>query len=190
LRYGGVPLELKFKTRHLKPKLLLVCDVSTSMRPVVEFLLRLIYELHDQVAAAHSFAFIDDLSDITPDFAQYPPDVAIEMVLTRLPPGHYNTDLGNSLNTLMNRYGSTVDPRTTVIFVGDARNNFNDPRLDLMEQIQRRVRRVIWLNPEHPALWGSGDSDMPAYLPFASAVHRVSNLAELTAAVDKLLTAH
>jgi uncharacterized protein with von Willebrand factor type A (vWA) domain len=188
LRYGGVPLELKFRTRHLKPKLLLVCDVSTSMRPVVEFLLRLIYELHDQVAAAHSFAFIDDLSDITPDFAQYPPDVAIEMVLTRLPPGHYNTDLGHSLDTLLNKHGSRVDPRTTVIFVGDARNNYNDPRLDLMEQIQRRARRVIWLNPEHPAEWGSGDSDMRAYLPYASAVHRVSNLAELTTAVDKLLT--
>ncbi len=187
LRYGGVPLELKFKTRHLKPKLLLICDISTSMRPVVDFLLRLIYELHDQVAAAHSFAFIDDLSDITPDFAEYPPEVAIDEVLTRLPPGHYNTDLGRSLNTLLTRYGGAVDPRTTVIFVGDARNNYNDPRLDLMEQIQRRARRVIWLNPEHPGQWGSGDSDMPAYLPYASAVHRVSNLAELTAAVDKLL---
>jgi uncharacterized protein with von Willebrand factor type A (vWA) domain len=188
LRYGGVPLELHFKTRHLKPKLLLVCDVSTSMRPVVDFLLRLIYELSDQVAAAHSFAFIDDLSDITPDFSQYPPDVAIDTVLTRLPPGHYNTDLGHSLHTLMTRYAGSVDPRTTVIFVGDARNNYNDPRLDLMEQIQRRARRVIWLNPELPGLWGSGDSDMPAYLPYASAVHRVSNLAELTAAVDKLLS--
>jgi uncharacterized protein with von Willebrand factor type A (vWA) domain len=188
LRYGGVPLELQFKTRHLKPKLLLICDISTSMRPVVDFLLRLIYELHDQVAAAHSFAFIDDLSDITPDFAEYPPDVAIEEVLTRLPPGHYNTDLGRSLDTLLTRYGSSVDPRTTVIFVGDARNNYNDPRLDLMEQIQRRARRIVWLNPEHPAMWGTGDSDMPAYLPYAYAVHRVSNLAELTAAVDKLLS--
>jgi uncharacterized protein with von Willebrand factor type A (vWA) domain len=188
LRYSGVPLELKFRTRHLKPKLLLICDVSTSMRPVVDFLLRLIYELHDQVAAAHSFAFIDDLSDITPDFAEYPPDVAIDLVLARLPPGHYNTDLGNSLNTLMTRHGSTVDPRTTVIFVGDARNNFNDPRLDLMERIQRRAKRVIWLNPEHPAQWGTGDSDMPVYLPYIYAVHRVSNLAELTAAVDRLLT--
>jgi uncharacterized protein with von Willebrand factor type A (vWA) domain len=188
LRYGGVPLELKFKTRHLKPKLLLVCDVSTSMRPVVEFLLRMIYELQDQVASARSFAFIDDLSDITPDFAEHAPDVAIEIVLTRLPPGHYNTDLGHSLHTLMTRHGGAVESRTTVIFVGDGRNNFNDPRLDLMERIQRRARRVVWLNPEHPRQWGMGDSDMPAYLPYAHAVHRVSNLAELTAAVDKLLS--
>jgi uncharacterized protein with von Willebrand factor type A (vWA) domain len=190
LRYGGVPMELKFKTRHLKPKLLLICDVSTSMRAVVEFLLRMIYELQDQVASAHSFAFIDDLESIDEDFAENTPDVAIEIVLTRLQPGYYNTDLGNSLNTLMMHHATTVDHRTTVIFVGDGRNNYNNPRLDLMDQIKRRSKRLIWLNPEHPRQWGSGDSDMLAYLPYATAVHRVSNLAELTEAVDKLLTAH
>jgi uncharacterized protein with von Willebrand factor type A (vWA) domain len=190
LRYGGVPMELKYKNRHLKPKLLLVCDVSTSMRAVVEFLLCLIYELQDQVASAHSFAFIDDLENISEDFAEFPPDVAINNVLTRLRPGYYNTDLGNSINTLMMRYGGTFDHRTTVIFVGDARNNYNNPRLDLMDQIKRRSKRVIWLNPEHPRQWGTGDSDMLAYLPYATAIHRVSNLAELTEAVDKLLTTH
>jgi uncharacterized protein with von Willebrand factor type A (vWA) domain len=183
-------MELKFKTRHLKPKLLLICDVSTSMRAVVEFLLRMIYELQDQVASAHSFAFIDDLESISEDFAENPPDVAIDIVLTRLRPGYYNTDLGNSLNTLMMQHAATIDHRTTVIFVGDGRNNYNNPRLDLMDQIKRRGKRVIWLNPEHPRQWGTGDSDMLAYLPYATAVHRVSNLAELAEAVDKLLTAH
>jgi uncharacterized protein len=188
LRYGGIPLELQFRTRHLKPKLVLICDISTSMRPVVEFLLRMIYELQDQVASARSFAFIDDLNDISPDFAAHRPEVAVEAVLTRLPPGHYNTDLGQSLGTLLDRYSGAIDPRTTVIFVGDGRNNYKDPRLDLMEHIQRRVRRVIWLNPEHPRQWGNGDSDMLAYAPYAHAVHRVSNLAELASAVDRLLT--
>ena len=190
LRYGGVPMELQFKNRHLKPKLLLICDVSTSMRAVVEFLLRMIYELQDQVARAYSFAFIDDLENISDDFAEYPPDVAIEIVLTRLRPGYYNTNLGHSLNTLLLRYADTIDHRTTVIFVGDARNNYNDPRLDLVEHIKRRCRRIIWLNPEHPRQWGTGDSDMLDYLPYAHAVHRVSNLAELTVAVDRLLASH
>ncbi len=188
MRYGGVPLELKFKTRQLKPKLLLVCDVSTSMRSVVEFLLRMIYELQDQVASAHSFAYIGDLEDISDRFAENVPEVAIEIVLTSMPPGHYNTDLGNSLNTLMMRFADKVDHRTTVIFVGDARNNYNDPRLDLMDRVQRRSKRLVWFNPEHPRLWGTGDSDMLVYLPFADVVHNVSNLAELAEAIDKLLT--
>ncbi len=190
LRYGGVPLELKFKTRHLKPKLLLICDVSTSMRAVVEFLLQMIYELQDQVASAHTFAFINDLENISEDFAEHPPDVAIDLVLNRLQPGYYNTDLGNSLNSLMRHHAQTIDHRTTVIFVGDGRNNYNNPRLDLVDRIKRRSKRLIWLNPEHPRQWGTGDSDMLHYLPYASTVHRVSNMAELTAAVDKLLTAH
>lgn len=190
LRYGGVPLELKYKSRHLKPKLVLVCDLSTSMRNVVSFLLHMVYELQDQVSSTHSFGFVSDLGNIGEDFAEHPPGEAIEIVLARpdLQPGYYSTDLGNSLNTLMMDFAGTIDHRTTVIFVGDGRNNYRNPRLDLMDQIKRRSKRVIWLNPEHPRQWGTGDSDMLAYLPFASAVHRVSNMAELAAAVDKLLT--
>jgi uncharacterized protein with von Willebrand factor type A (vWA) domain len=191
LRYGGVPLELKYKHRHLKPKLVLICDLSTSMRNVVSFLLRMVYELQDQVSSTHSFGFVSDLGSISEDFAEHPPDEAIDVVLSRpdLQPGYYSTDLGNSLSTLMTRYAGTIDHRTTVIFVGDGRNNYRDPRIDVMEQIKRRSKRVIWLNPEHPRQWGTGDSDMLLYVPYASAVHRVNNMAELTAAVDKLLTA-
>jgi len=188
LRYGGVPLELKHKNRHLKPKLLLICDLSTSMRNTVTFLLRIIYEMQDQVSSTHSFGFVSDLGNISEDFAEHTPDRAIEVVLARpdLQPGYYSTDLGNSLNTLMRDHASTVDHRTTVIFVGDGRNNYNDPRLDLMERIFRRSKRLVWLNPEHPHQWGSGDSDMPQYLPYSHAVHRVSTMQELTHAVDKL----
>jgi len=190
LRYDGVPLELKYKHRHLKPKLVLVCDLSTSMRNVVSFLLRMVYELQDQVSSTHSFGFVSDLGSISEDFAEHPPDEAIDIILARpdLQPGYYSTDLGNSLNTLMNHYAGTIDHRTTVIFVGDGRNNYRNPRIDLMEQIKRRSKRVIWLNPEHPRQWGTGDSDMLLYVPYATAVHRVSNMAELAAAVDKLLT--
>lgn len=191
LRYGGVPLELKFKRRHLKPKIVLVCDLSTSMRNTVSFLLRMVYELQDQISSTHSFGFVSDIGNITEDFAEHPPNEALEIVLARpdLQPGYYSTDLGNSLNTMMARHADTIDHRTTVVFVGDARNNYRDPRLDLMQQIQRRSKRVIWFNPEHPRQWGSGDSDMVEYLPLANGVYRVSNMAELTQAIDKLLTA-
>ncbi len=189
LRYGGVPLELKYKHKHLKPKLVLVCDLSTSMRNVVVFLLRMVYELQDQVSSTHSFGFVSNLGNIGQDFAEHPPEEALEVVLRRpdLQPGYYSTNLGNSLNTLMTDHASTIDHRTTVIFVGDGRNNYHDPRLDLMDQIKRRSKRVIWLNPESPRQWGTGDSDMLVYAPLATAVHRVSNMAELAAAVDKLL---
>lgn len=190
LRYGGVPLELKFKTRHLKPKLALICDVSTSMRPVVEFMLRMIYELQDQVAKARSFAFIDDIQEVSEEFNARRPEAAIDVVLERMPPGYYSTDLGYSLAHFTLDFLDAVDSRTTVIIVGDGRNNFNDPRLDSLDLIKRRARRVIWFNPEHPWQWGTGDSDMLKYVPFCDKVYRVNNLAALAEAVDRLLTYH
>jgi hypothetical protein len=151
-------------------------------------MLRLIYELQDQVAKARSFAFISDIEEVSLDFASYQPEVAVERVLDRLPAGYYNTDLGHSLHSFCRDYLDAIDHRTTVIFVGDGRNNFNDPRLDLVQTIKRRARRVIWLNPESPRLWGSGDSDALEYVPLCDATYEVSNLAQLIEAVDRLLT--
>lgn len=188
LRYGSVPIEMRWKKRHLKPKLCLICDVSTSMRPVVEFMLRLIYELQDQVAQARSFAFIADMHDISADFAENRPDVAVRMVLDRLQPGYYNTNLGRSLDTFSKEHLGAVDGRTTLIFVGDGRNNYNNPRTDLVQMLQRRARHTLWLTPEAEPLWGTGDSDMPAYLPYLDHVAHVQNLADLVRAVDTILT--
>jgi uncharacterized protein with von Willebrand factor type A (vWA) domain len=82
----------------------------------------------------------------------------------------------------------TVDRRTTVIVLGDGRNNHNDPNLRDFETIKRRARRVVWFNPESPRLWGTGDSDMPQYVPLCDTVHQVSNLRQLVDAVDSLFT--
>ncbi|MFQ5691578.1 MAG: VWA domain-containing protein, partial [Nitrospinota bacterium] len=186
LRNGGVPMELRWKRRRLKPKLVLLCDVSTSVRHCAEFMLRLIYELQDQVAKARSFAFIDHVEEISGAFDEHRPEVAVERVLRGLPPGHYNTDLGASLAQFCQDHLDAVDGRTTVIFLGDGRNNFNDPRADLVEAIRRRARRVVWMNPEERPLWGTGDSDIRDYAPHCDLLHQVSNLAELSAAVDRL----
>ncbi len=71
---------------------------------------------------------------------------------------------------------------------GDGRNNYNSPRIDLMKDLQRRAKRVVWLNPEHQQQWGTGDSDMWDYVPVCDNVYVVRNLAQLATAVDKLLT--
>jgi hypothetical protein len=188
MRYGGVPLEMRYKTRHKKPALLLICDISTSMRYCAEFLLTLIYELQDQVAKTDSFIFIDDLTEISMVFAEEQPRDAVRQVLQKNPPGHYNTDLGHSLDTLCHDHMGCISHRTTVIILGDGRNNFNDPRVDLAETIQRRCRRLIWFNPESPRMWGEGDSDMHQYAQHADGVFRVTNLRELADAVDQILS--
>ncbi len=188
LRYDSVPLELRFRTRHVKPCLVLICDISTSMRYCAEFLLTLIYELQDQVAKTNSFVFISDIVDISMVFNECEPARAVERVLSENRPGYYNTDLGSSLATFRKEHMGLITGKTTVIILGDGRNNHNDPRTDIAQELMRKSRRLIWFNPEHPAQWGTGDSDMLQYAPLSNGVYRVSNLRELAAAVDKILT--
>lgn len=186
-RYGGVPIELRFRRKRLKPKLAIICDISTSMRPHATFMLTLMYELQDIIARTRSFAFIDDMHDITQDFTGQRPQAAIQGVLQRIPPGHYSTDLGASLETFCRTHLDAVDRRTTVIVLGDGRNNYNDPRLDCIDTIKRHARRVLWFTPEHERMWGTGDSDMREYAPKMHAVHYVATLQQLANAIDHLL---
>ncbi len=187
LRYGGVPFEMRHKQRRMKPKLVVILDVSTSMRPVAEFFLRTLYQLQDQVQKTRSFAFIDHLEEVTLDLTRAQIDEAIHTVLTKLPPGYYSTDLGHSLRQFEASHLDAVDHRTTVIVLGDGRNNYNDPALETFSRIGRRSRKVIWMNPEYPAQWGTGDSDMLQYAPLCTEVFQVRNLAQLADAIDHIL---
>jgi len=188
LKYHGVPMEIKHKDRVRKPKIVVICDVSTSMRFCSELMLSFLFALQGQVRKTHAFAFIDHLESISEDFAGANADEAIQSVLWRMPSGHYNTDLGWSLNDFQNEYMDTLNSGTTLLIVGDGRNNYFNPRLDIFSTMARRANRTIWLNPEPAAMW-HGDSDMPKYAPICSNVLKVSNLRELASAVDELMTA-
>jgi hypothetical protein len=186
LKYHGVPMEIKHKDRVRKPKIVVICDISTSMRFCSELMLSFLFALQGQVHKTHAFAFIDHLESISEDFSGSNADEAIASVLWRMPSGHYNTDLGWSLNDFQNEYMDTLNGQTTLIIVGDGRNNYYDPRLDIFSTMTRRAARTIWLNPEPPVMW-HGDSDMPKYAPLCTNVLKVSNLRELANAVDTLM---
>ena len=188
LKYQGVPMELRHRDRIRKPKIVIFCDISTSMRFCSELMLSFLFALQGQVHKTHAFAFIDHLESISEEFNGSNVDEAISSVLVRMPSGYYNTDFGWSLNDFNNAYLDTLNAQTTMIVVGDGRNNHNDPRLDLFSEFTRRAARTIWLNPEPPHLW-HGDSDMPKYAPLCTNVLKVSNLNELASAVDHLLSA-
>jgi uncharacterized protein with von Willebrand factor type A (vWA) domain len=187
LKYHGVPMELRHRDRTRKPRLVVICDISTSMRFCSELMLSFLFALQGQVRKTHAFAFIDHLEYISGDFTGSNADEAIAGVLLRMPPGYYSTDLGWSLNDFQNDYMDTLNGQTTLIIVGDGRNNYNDPRLDIFSTMSRRAARTIWLNPESPHLW-HGDSDMTKYAPLCNDVLKVGNLRELAEAVDVLLS--
>ncbi len=186
-KYHGVPMEIRHRDRVRKPRIVVICDISTSMRFCSELMLSFLYALQGQVSKTFTFAFIDHLESISEDFRGVDADQAIAHVLQRMPGGYYSTDLGWSLNDFNDEYMHTLNGQTTLLMVGDGRNNYNDPRLDLFSRMARRASRTIWLNPEPAALW-QGDSDMSKYAPLCNEVMKVSNLKELASAVDQLLS--
>ena len=190
LKYGSVPFDLRHRDQTQKPKIVVICDISTSMRYVSELMLSLLYAIQDQISKTHAFAFIDHLEFITPYFDGPQASNAISEILKKMPSGYYNTNLGTSLEDFNHSYMDTLDHRTTLIVVGDARNNYKDPRIDIFRNLTRRSRATIWLNPEALALWGTGDSDMIKYAPHCSRTFQVNNLGQLAQAVDHLLLNH
>ncbi|MCA9971732.1 MAG: VWA domain-containing protein [Anaerolineales bacterium] len=190
-RYSGVPLDIRFRKQKLKPSLVLLCDVSRSTENVVEFMLRLTNELHDQVSKMKSFAFYNELYEVPPEVLERlrhdEADAAFGIIRQMLPYRPYATDLGHCLETFHEHHLHTINGRTTLIILGDGRNNYNSPRIDLIKDLQRRARRLVWFNPENPRKWGTDDSDMREYAPLCDEVFAVGNLAQLSAAVDKLL---
>ncbi|MFO7681941.1 MAG: VWA domain-containing protein [Chloroflexota bacterium] len=189
-RYGGVPLELRFKKNKLKPSLVLMCDMSRSMFHVTEFMLTFIYQLQDQVSKTRSFAFYADMQEVSHLLNAHRADEAAHEVFDAFyggAPSHYATDFGGSLNTFYHKWLSAVNGRSTVVILGDGRNNYNSPRIDLIKDLQKRARRIIWFCPEQQQQWGTGDSDMLEYAPAVDSVYVVRNLAQLATAVDKLL---
>lgn len=187
LKYHGVPMEIKHRDKIRKPKIVVICDVSTSMRFCSELMLSFLFALQGQVRKTHAFAFIDHLESISEDFTGTNADEAIQSVLWRMPSGHYNTDLGWSLNDFQKEHMDTLNSGTTLLIVGDGRNNYNDPRIDVFSAMARRATRTIWLNPEPDYMW-NGDSDMKKYAPLCNNVLKVGNLRELASAVDELMT--
>lgn len=188
-KYGGVPLELKFKKNKQKPSLVLLIDVSGSLRDTVDFALRLIYELQDQVSKVRSFAFYADLAEITDIMGRLDPkhdDEIYQPVRRAVYGGPYMTDLGKGLEIFFDKYLDAVNGRSTIIVIGDGCNSYNDPRADLLKELHKRGKRLIWFNTENPYNV-QDDSDMQAYEPYCDAIYPVRNLRQLSTAVDKLL---
>ena len=92
----------------------------------------------EKINRADTFAFIDHLESIAGDLVAGATDEAVASVLRRMRPGHYNTDLGSSLSEFQQKYLDKINSRTTLIFLGDGRNNYNDPRLDLFDGLLYR----------------------------------------------------
>ena len=186
--HDGVPFRLAWRyTRVERPKVVAVCDVSGSVAAAAQFLLLLLYALREVMSDLRAFAFSSHLEDVDDLLAGRPFEEAAAGVMERI--GFRPTDYGRTLLDLETDHLDLIDRRTTLLVLGDARNNRGDPRAASLEKLFRRAKRVVWLNPEPRTFWGTGDSEMLRYLPYCHVARVCNTLRHLERAVDDLLAA-
>ena len=190
LSYGGVPAEPKFRhPKPHKPDIMVVADVSGSVAAFARFTLHLVYALSSQFSKVRSFVFIDGLDEVTSYF-EGTDDImeAVHRVNTEADvvwvDGH--SDYGHALGVLWDNYAAAVGPRTTVLILGDARNNYHAAQSWIVQALRDRARHVYWLNPEPRSYWDTGDSIVGEYAPHCDGVFEVRNLRQLEAFIDRL----
>lgn len=184
--HDGVLMQPHWRRiRKDKPKVMAVCDVSGSVSRYSRFLLLFLYSLQEVIPRLRSFAFSSSLHEVTSCFESLPLEEAIDTVMERY--GMGSTDYGRAFADLEKLAMADIDRKTTLIILGDARNNRGDARTELLRDFHQRAKQVIWLNPESLNRWGSGDSEMLRYRSYCTRSHTCRNLADLGRIVDRLL---
>ena len=189
LQYGGVPFRIVFdRRRKEKPQVMVLCDVSDSVRNVSRFMLQFVYSLQDLYSKVRSFIFVAEIGEVTRLFQEREITDAIEAALRGdLINVYAHSDFGRAFKAFHRDFLPAVNKRTTVIILGDGRNNYNLPHDWVLRDVQQRAKQVIWLNPENRMTWGFGDSEMDHYAPYCTLVEECRNLNQLYRVIDRLV---
>jgi uncharacterized protein len=186
MKYDDAIFDLRWKsTKVTRPKVFAICDVSGSVADYARFMLMFLYSLEEVLPKVRSFAFSSDLGEVSALFTRNPLDTAIALVMKQY--GSGSTDYGQALADFNKLCLDEIDKRTTIIILGDARNNYGDARTDALKELYERSQRVIWLNPEARTMWNTGDSEMRHYAAYCHQVDECGTLTQLERVVSRLL---
>ena len=189
LQYGGVPFKIRFDRRkRVKPQVVVLCDVSDSVRNVSRFMLQFVYSLQDLYSKVRSFIFVSDIGEITRLFEESEIHQAIDQAIRgNIINVYAHSDFGRAFRMFHREHLAAITRHTTVIILGDARNNYNLPHEWVLKEIRQRAKQLIWLNPENRMTWGFGDSEMDRYLPYCDVVEECRNLNQLYRVIDRMV---
>ncbi len=191
LEFGGVPFRLSYdRRRRERPQVVILCDVSDSVRNVSRFMLQFVHSLQDIYSKVRSYVFVAEIAEVTQLFKENEIQGAIQRAINGDVVNVYaHSDFGRAFKDFHRDQLEVIDGKTTVIILGDARNNYNAPNDWVLRDIRERARQVIWLNPENASTWGFGDSEMNLYSKHCDIVEECRNLKQLYKIVDILVAA-
>jgi uncharacterized protein with von Willebrand factor type A (vWA) domain len=189
LPWGGIPMVPVFSDRRPKrPDIVVLCDVSESVRNVSQLMLAFMHTLQSLVVRVRSFVFVSEVAEVTSLFKELPFDEALQaavsgQVVTR----QGNSNYGRALSQFARGQLPSIQRRTTVVVIGDGRTNYNPSGARVLEELRARCRRLLWICPEPRELWGTGDSEMLSFEALAHQVVAVHDLAGLEGLADQLI---
>jgi uncharacterized protein with von Willebrand factor type A (vWA) domain len=188
LSTGGVPMVTHMRPRRPhKPELIVLCDASDSVSTFSHFTLLLTYALREQFTKVRAFAFVDTVDEITRFFS---PGIDVVEAITRMTEEadisrFGRSDYGRSFERFAEKYGDAIGPKTSLLILGDARANYQQPALATLKRLAGDARHAYWLNPEPRAQWDTGDSVATSYGGVVP-MHECRNVAQLAAFIEDL----
>ena len=186
MQYDGALFDIHWKAQKVdRPKVMCICDVSGSVSNYSRFLLMFLYSLTEVLPKVRAFAFSSDLGEVTRLFEQSDLETAIAKTMRDY--GNGSTDYGQMLEDFKSHCMRDVNNKTTIIILGDARNNYGDPKSEILREMYDKSKRVIWLNPEPKMSWTVGDAEMKKYAPACHQVEVCNSLMHLERVVGNLL---
>ena len=147
---GGTPLRLAWRRRRrVRPRLILLLDVSRSMSVYSFFYLRLARALCGELADAHCFIFHTRMTGV--DEALRDPDPWRSQEKLHLLAAGWGggTRIGECIDGFNRGAGARlVHSRSAVVVVSDGYDT-GEPELlsQALATLRRRARRLVWLNP-------------------------------------------
>jgi uncharacterized protein with von Willebrand factor type A (vWA) domain len=189
MRFDGIPFRpVTVARRQDKPRLVVLADVSLSVRHTTRFTLHLVHGLQRLFGQVRTFAFVADTVEVTDLFAEHQAERALELIFGGdVLDIDADSDYGAAFGRFRDEYPDIVTRQTTVVILGDGRGNGHDPNLAAFEEIARRGRQLIWLTPERRNMWRLGHCDLPRYEELCDRVDVVRDLDGLDRATDDIL---
>jgi uncharacterized protein with von Willebrand factor type A (vWA) domain len=189
MQYGGVPFHIELDRRKkTKPQVMILCDISDSVLNASRFMLQFVYSVQDLYAKVRSFVFVSDIGEVTKLFEEHEIHRAVETALKgEVVDVFSHSNFGRAFELFYKNYFAAVTGKTTVLIIGDGRNNYNRPNEWVLREIQQKAKQLIWLNPESRMTWGVGDSEMPRYAPYCDVAEECRNINQLYKVVDLIV---
>ena len=189
MAYEGIPFEpVLRRRREQRPRLVVLCDVSLSTRNLARFWLQLVYRLQGLFSRVRTFVFVADLAEVTGLFEEQSLPQAVDAIFGgRLIDVDENSDFGQAIEQFRAVHLGAVNRKTTVVVLGDGRNNGRPANERGLEEVARHARRVIWITPEPRFGWTLGGCDMPRYEPHCDRIEVVRTVEELGRVAEDLV---